>query len=150
MMEGKKNEMRDWNSTYFESYVKKYKRFLKTLPVQLAAIDKFNPKFKVFKSFENLIAENFFKYKEYNQATNVLFKEVIEPFVQTSLIEANIGEENIAICSQGSCETQLKEAELSLITPTELLKVRLEKFRYLNLLNYVISLKINFISVLSS
>ena len=131
MMEGKRNEMRDWNSTYFQSYIKRYKRFLKTLPVQLATIDKFNPKFKVFKSFEKIIAENFFKYKEYNQATNLLFKEVIEPFVKTALIEANIGQESINLCSQGSCETQLKEAELTLITPTEILKVRFEKFRFL-------------------
>ena len=92
-MEGKKNEMRDWNSEYFQSYVQKYKRLLKTLPVKVAAIEKFNP-------------------------------EVIVPFVETALIEANITEENINTCSQGSCETQLKEAELNLITPTEFLKVR--------------------------
>ena len=139
MMEGKKNEMRGWNSTYFQYYIKekqKYNRFLKALPVQLAAIDKFNPKFEVFKSFEILIAENFFKYKEYYQATNLLFKEVIEPFVKSALIKANISEENINTCSQGSCETQLKEAELSLITPTELLKVRYEKFINLHLQIY--------------
>ena len=137
MMEGKKNEMRDWNSTYFQTYIKKY-RFLKMLPVQVAAIDKFNPKFEVFKRFEILIAENFFKYKGYLQATNQIFKEVIEPFVETALIEANIAEENIISCSQGLCETQLKEAELSLITPTELLKVRYEKFINLHLQIYSI------------
>ena len=124
MMEGKKNEMRNWNSEYFQSYIKIYKRLLKTLPVKVAAIEKFNPEFNFFENFEIAIAQNFFKYMEHSQATNLLFKEVIEPFVETALIEANITEENINTCSQGSCETQLKEAELNLITPTEFLKVR--------------------------
>ena len=124
MMEGKKNEMRNWNSEYFQSYIKIYKRLLKTLPVKVAAIEKFNPEFNFFENFEIVIAQNFFKYMEYSQATNLLFKEVIEPFVEAALIEANITEENISTCRQGSCESQLKEAELNLITPTEFLKIR--------------------------
>ena len=121
MLEEKRKE---FNSSQLELLVRKYNWVLKTLPQDLAAIQKFSPQFKVFSKFANLIVENFFKYKEFNDVTRKMVEEVYKPFVASSLKEANISNENIALCGQDSCQSDLTLAQSWLLVPIELLKVR--------------------------
>ena len=115
---------KDFNSSQLELLVRKYNWVLKTLPQDLAAIQKFSPQFKVFSKFTYVIVDNFFKYKGFSDVTRKMVEEVYKPFVASSLKEANISNENIALCGQNSCESELKLAQSWLLVPIELLKVR--------------------------
>ena len=126
MLEEKKKEL---SSSQLEELVRKYNWVLKTLPQDLATIQKFNPRFKVFSKFSNVIAENFFKYKGFNDVTRSMVEEVYKPFVATSLNEANITNENIAFC-ENSCQSDLILAHSWLLVPIELLKVRKLNFKW--------------------
>ena len=121
MLEEKRKE---FNSSQLELLVRKYNWVLKTLPQDLAAIQKFSPQFKVFTKFANVIVENFFKYKEFSDVTRKMVEEVYKPFVASSLKEANITEENISLCGQNSCQSEIELAQSWLLAPIELLKVR--------------------------
>ena len=115
---------KDFSTSQVELLSRKWKWVLKTLPQILAAIHKFRPQLKVFSEFENLIGENFFKYKEFSDVTRKLVEEVYKPFVASSLKEANISNETIALCGQESCKSELTLAQSWLLVPIELLKVR--------------------------
>ena len=115
---------KDFNSSQLELLARKYNWVLKTLPQDLAAIQKFSPQFKVFSKFANLIVENFFKYKEFTDVTRKMVEEVYKPFVASSLKEANISNENIALCGQDSCQAEITLAQSWFLVPIELLKVR--------------------------
>ena len=115
---------KDFNSSQLELLARKYNWVLKTLPQDLAAIQKFSPEFKVFSRFANVILENFFKYKEFSDVTQKMVEEVYKPFVASSLKEANITNEQIDLCGLNSCESNLKLAQSWLLAPMELLKVR--------------------------
>ena len=121
MLEEKRKE---FNSSQLKLLSRKYNWVLKTLPQELAAVQKFSPKFEVFTKFASLIVENFFKYKEFIDVTRKMVKEVYKPFVSSSLKEANISNENIALCGQKSCQSDLALAQSWLLVPIELLKVR--------------------------
>ena len=121
MLEEKRKE---FNSSQLEQLGRKYNWVLKTLPQDLAAIQKFNPQFKVFSKFANVIAENFFKYKGFTDVTRKMVEEVYKPFVASSLKEANITSETNALCGQNSCQSDLELAQSWLLAPIELLKVR--------------------------
>ena len=122
---------KDFNSSQLELLARKYNRVLKTLPQDLAAIQKFSPQFKVFTKFANVIVENFFKYKEFSDVTRKMVEDVYKPFVASSLKEANITDENISLCGQNSCQSDLELAQSWLLVPIELLKVRKLNFKIL-------------------
>ena len=116
---------KDITTSQLELLVRKYNWVLKSLPQDLAAIQKFSPEFKVFSRFANVILENFFKYKEFSDVTQKMVEEVYKPFVASSLKEANITNEQIALCGlNSSCVSDLKLAQSWLLVPIELLKVR--------------------------
>ena len=118
-----KAKVHDLNANLTQKIAGKYKRFIKELIPQMAAIRKFNPKFKIEKKFTNLLKYNFFKYKEFTQVTKVFTEEVSQPFFKQSLEEANITQDKVNDCKQGSCEQEMKDSEIQLIAPMELLKV---------------------------
>ena len=97
---------------------------MNTLAQNLAAIQKFSPEFEVFSKFENLIVENFFKYKRFRDVTENMVEEVYKPFIATSLKEANISKENIALCGQDSCQSDFTFAKSWLWAPIEVMKYR--------------------------
>ena len=102
-----------------------YKNVLKDIPVRMAAIEKFNPRYKIFFKFVSIIGENFFKYRGYREVTVSLFNEVVEPFVKSSLVEANVSKNDIAYCTAGAnCKREVEDAEIHLIAPIELFKMR--------------------------
>ena len=122
MLEEKRKEFNS-NKTQFELLARKYNRVIKTLPQDLAAIQKFRPQLRVFTKFEKEIVENFFKYFFYD-VTQKMVDEVYKPFVASSIKEANITDENISLCLQNSCQSELELAQSWLLGPIELLKVR--------------------------
>ena len=121
MLEEKRKE---FNSSQLELLARKYNWVLKTLPQDLATIQKFSPQFKVFTKFANVIVENFFKYKEFSDVTRKMVEEVYKPFVASSLKEANITNETISLCGENACQSDLELAQSWLLVPIELLKVR--------------------------
>ena len=123
MLEERRKEF-DRNSTHLELLAHKYNWVLKTLPQNLATIQKFSPQYKVFPKFANVIAENFFKYSGFYDVTQKMVEEVYKPFVASSLKEANITDENISLCGQNSCQLELELAQSWLLVPIKLLIVR--------------------------
>ena len=117
------------NSPVLTGKVRQYRRVLKTSAVEMAAIEKFNPNYKVFEKFNFMIVKNFFKYRGFMEATRVLMEEAVEPWLAASLLESTITTDNVASCEAGNCSTELQEAERHLIAPMELFKMR-ETFRY--------------------
>ena len=114
-----------------------YGRYLNTLPNKLAAIQKFKKEFKVYSKFSRLLTENIFKYKRFREATKDLVNEVYKPFIEQCLELANITEEDIAACSQNLCEPELLDAQITLITPMEMIKVRKKTlYLYSNIILY--------------
>ena len=126
MLERKRQDL---NNSVLAAKANQYRGVLKTFPLEIAAIQKFNPSFKVLKKFNSVIVENFFKYRGYEEATRLLAREVVAPWVAASLVEAAITTDNVASCEAGNCSTELQEAERHLIAPMELFKMR-ETFRY--------------------
>ena len=93
----------------------------------MATIQTFNPKYKVFEKFKEEIIDNFFKYRGFNGATYEFFDEVVDPFMKSSVVESNVTVNNIETCSENNnspCQESLQEAEVWLMTPIELFKVR--------------------------
>ena len=118
---------------------------MNTLAQNLAAIQKLSPQFEVFFKFENLIVENFFKYKRFRDVTENMVEEVYKPFIATSLKEANISNENIALCGQDTCQSDLTLAQSWLWVPIELMKYRKFNFLILHIL-YTFEIASNFTS----
>ena len=94
----------------------------------MAAIQTFNPGFRVFDKFEEAISKNFFKYRGFSGATNQFFNEVVDPFMKSSINESGVTVNNIETCSEssGPCQESLQVAEVWLMTPIELFKVQSE------------------------
>ena len=122
MLEEKRKVLKS-NITLLELLARRYNRVLKTLPQDLATIQKFSPQSGVFTKFEKEIVENFFKYRDFHDVTQKMVDEVYKPFVASSLKEANITDENISRCLQNSCQSELELAQSWLFGPIELLKV---------------------------
>ena len=121
MLERKRQDL---NNSVLAEKANQYRGVLKTSPLELAAIQKFNPSFKVLEKFNSVIVENFFKYRGYEEATRLLAREVVAPWVAASLVEAAVTTDNLASCQAGGCGPELEQAERHLIAPIELFKMR--------------------------
>lgn len=123
MLEAKFDDFKEDINTTKTYIAKKYGYLIKNISPQMAAIQKYFPKYRVFEKFHEEVALNFFKYKEYYEATKVLTQEVSDPFVKLSIEKANITQEQVDSCKQGSCEAEMLDSEIHLVSPMELLRM---------------------------
>ena len=65
MLEAKFDDFKEDINTTKTYIAKKYGYLIKNISPQMAAIQKYFPKYRVFKKFHEEVALNFFKYKEY-------------------------------------------------------------------------------------
>ena len=89
----------------------------------MAAIEKYQPKYKIFDKFIDEIVDNFFKYKGFREAAFTLTEEVSTPFVESAVEEATITQDQIEACKAGDCIKEAAESEIHLIAPIQLLRV---------------------------
>ena len=101
-----------------------FRNLIKNIKPQMAAIEKYQPRYKIFEKFIDEIADNFFKYKEFREAAFTLTEEVSTPFVESAVEEANITQDQIDACKAGDCIKEAAESEIHLIAPIEILKVQ--------------------------
>lgn len=124
LIDATKEDIKDLSESEYEKMIAKYKTSIKNYPSILSdVISEESDSRKLLSSLSNELKINFLKYKGYGDATKVYFREVVEPFVKKAIMNANLTQSEKNYLSTVECSAFLKNAQIALIIPIEILKL---------------------------